>query len=178
MIPINNYEDKNMSKFVSKNANYMIVLRPGVPGSTVTGSQAQPGIYARFRDGQLITNDDNIIGMLKKHQGFGTDFIEVFPNEIDPYADSREDIEPAHVIQEIKYGQVERVMGSKKKVKVSAAAKKAMDDEVMRMAIKMLPVLLKSNPEILKAAVKSISEAEAKEKSVDKSEGIKDSPKE
>lgn len=148
------------TKFVSKNSNYMLVLKPGVEGNRALGTHTVSGIYVRFQDGSVDVKDQNIIEMLRSHPGFGNDFVEVRPEEIDPYADSREEIEPAHIVTEMKYGHAERVTGTPKPVKVTPQMKKILEKE----ALKMLPALLKSNPGLLKNLVVELAtEMKAKE---------------
>jgi hypothetical protein len=148
------------TKFVSKNSNYMLVLKPGVEGNRALGTHAVSGIYVRFQDGAVDVKDQNIIDMLKGHPGFGNDFVEVKPEDVDPYADAREEIEPAHIVTEMKYGHAERVVGTPKPVKVTPQMKKLLEKE----ALKMLPGLLKSNPGLLKDLVVGLAtEMKAKE---------------
>jgi hypothetical protein len=148
------------TKFVSKNSNYMIVLKPGVEGNRALGTHAVSGIYVRFQDGTVDVKDQNIIDMLKNHEGFGNDFVEVKPEELDPYADAREEIEPAHIMTEMKYGHAEKVVGTPKPAKMTPQMKKALEKE----ALKMLPGLLKSNPGLLKDLVVGLAtEMKAKE---------------
>lgn len=132
-------------KFVSKNSNYMIVLKPGVEGNRAIGTHAVPGVYVKFQDGSLSVNQDSIIDMLRTHPSYGMDFLEIKEDELDPFVDNREESEPGHVIQEIRYGHAEKSIGSPAKTKLTPAMKKLIETE----AVKMLPGLLKSNPKIL-----------------------------
>ena len=134
------------AKFVSKNSNYMIVLKSGIEGSRALGTHAIPGLYAKFTSGVLDVKEEKIAKLLREHPSFGTDFLEVKEAEVDPFADTREEIEPEHVISEIKYGHSEAMKGSPKKIKMTPQLKKVLETEAM----KMLPGLLKSNPKILK----------------------------
>ena len=133
------------TKFVSKNSNYMIVLKPGVEGNRNNGTHSIPGLYIKFQAGVVDVKEDSIVEMLRNHPGCGVDFVEVKQSEVDPYADSREDIEPPHTMSEIKYGHSEKTVASSRKVKLTPQMKKIVENE----AIKMLPDLLKSNPKIL-----------------------------
>lgn len=134
------------TKFVSKNSNYMIVLKPGVEGNRALGTHAVSGLYVKFQSGIIDVKEDSIIEMLRSHPSFGTDFIEIKENEIDPFVDNREDSEPAHVITEMEYGRPKGVVGAPSKVKLTPQMKKMIEGEAM----KMLPGLLKQNPKILK----------------------------
>jgi len=148
------------TKFVSKNSNYMLVLKPGVEGNRALGTHAVSGLHVRFQDGSVDVRDQNIIDMLRNHPGFGNDFVEVKLDEVDPFADTREEIEPAHIVTEMKYGHAERVVGTPKAVKMTPQMKKILEKE----ALKMLPALLKSNPALLKDLVVGLAtEMKAKE---------------
>lgn len=137
------------TKFVSKNSNYMIVLRPGVEGNRALGTHAVAGLYVRFQDGTVDVKEESVAKMLREHNGFNTDFVEVKPEELDPFKDSREEIEPAHIQSELKYGHVEKPVGTPKPVKMTPQVRKVIEKE----ALKMLPGLLKSNPALLKDLV-------------------------
>jgi len=141
------------TKFVSKNSNYMIVLKPGVEGNRALGTHAIPGLYIKFLSGMVDVKEDSIVEQLRAHPSYGVDFLEVKEADLDPFADAREESEPAHVISEIKYGHSEKAAGSSKKVKLSPALKKMIEGE----ALKMLPGLLKSNPKVLKDIIMGLA---------------------
>ena len=104
--------------------------------------------------------EESIMEMLRAHPGFGTDFVEVKPEEVDPYSETREEIEPPHFTTEIKYGHAENTAGVPRPVKMTPAMKKMVEKE----AKKMIPGILKNNPEILKdIIVKLAEEMKAKE---------------
>lgn len=134
------------TQFVSKNSNYMIVLRPGIEGNRAIGTHAIPGLYVKFQGGTLDVKEESIITLLRSHPSYGVDFLEIKHDEIDPFLHEREESEPAHIVQEIKYGHAEKAVGSPVKVKLTPAMRKVIEGE----ALKMIPGLLKSNPEILK----------------------------
>lgn len=156
------------AKFVSKNSNYMVVLRPGLEGNRTLGTHAVPGLYVKFLSGLVDIKEDSVIALMRAHPCFGTDFIEIKQEEIDPFLDSREDAEPDHVISEIKYGHAEntKVTGNKR-TKMTPGMKKLIETE----ALKMLPGLLKSNPKVLKDIIMGIA-ADMKTK-----EDVKETPK-
>lgn len=141
------------TKFVSKNSNYMIVLKPGVEGNRALGTHAIPGLYIKFQSGSVDIKEESIITMLRAHPSYGVDFLEVKQDEVDPFVDTREESEPEHVVSEIKYGHSEKASGSQKKVKLSPQLKKIIENEAM----KMLPGLLKSNPKILKDLIMDLA---------------------
>ena len=146
-------------KFVSKNSNLMIVLKPGVPGSTITGQQPTPGIYVRFQGGVVDIKEESIINMLRGHKGMGSDFIEIKQSEVDPYEHTRQDIEPIHNITEMEYGHIGKKISSKGKTILSPELKKLIENE----AVKMLPDILKKNPKILKDILQGLAEEVKKE---------------
>ena len=102
----------------------MVVLRPGVEGNRALGTHAVSGLYVKFQGGTVDVKEDSIIEMLRAHPSFGSAFIEVQQTDLDPYLDSREEIEPSHSIAEIKYGHVEKAIGSPRAVKLSPKLKK------------------------------------------------------
>lgn len=121
-------------KFVSKNSNLLIVLRPGIPGSHITGTPSKPMVSARFKDGVLDTDDSELIVMLRAHPAFGGDFISTEESlGTDPYAYLREGAEPEHTMTEIKFGQP---VGSGKPAKITfpPEVKKALQEQAMEMA--------------------------------------------
>lgn len=143
------------TKFVSKNSNYMIVLKPGIEGNRALGVHAISGLYIKFISGMVDVKDESLIEQLRAHPSYGVDFVEVKENEVDPYSDVREESEPDHFVAEVKYGHTEKIATtSNKKVKLSPQMKKLIEGE----AIKMLPGLLKSNPKILKDIITSMAE--------------------
>jgi len=149
------------TKFVSKNSNYMIVLKPGIEGNRALGTHAIPGLYIKFLSGMVDIKEESIIAQMRAHPSYNVDFLEVKDADLDPFADTREESEPAHFISEIKYGHTEKAQGSVKKMKLTPAMKKMIEGE----ALKMLPGLLKSNPKVLKDIIMELA-AEMKAKEV------------
>jgi hypothetical protein len=147
------------TQFVSKQSNYCVILKNGIEGNRILGTQPIAGMYVKFEGGIVTVKDEQMAKMLREHPGFGNDFIEVEEIGRDPYSDSRTDTEPEHIMSEIKYGHAEAVKGMAKPVKLTPAMKKVVEVE----ALKMLPSLLKENPEILKGIIMNLA-AEMKEK--------------
>lgn len=148
------------TKFVSKNSNYMVVLKPGVEGNRALGTHAVSGLYVKFQSGVVDVKEESVIALLRAHPSCGTDFIEVKEKELDPFADTREEIEPTHYSTEINYGHAEKKVGRPAKVKLTPQMKKLIEGEAM----KMLPGLLKSNPKVLKDMILSLAaEMQSKE---------------
>jgi hypothetical protein len=131
-------------KFVSKNSNLRIVLRPGIPGNHLTGQVPQPGVYVKFQDGVVEIKDEDTINMMRLHPGYNLDFIEVEENISDPYASSRREIEPAHQISAINYGHVEKVASSQQKVRLPAEIEKAIKEQAVAMAQELVKQMLPS----------------------------------
>ena len=153
------------TKFVSKNSNYMIVLRPGIEGNRNLGTHAVSGLYVKFQSGVVDIKEDSVVEQLRAHPSFGVDFIEVKQDEVDPFLDTRNEIEPIHVTSEIKYGHAEGKKASGAPTKLSPQMKKLIEGE----ALKMLPSLLKSNPAILKEVILGLA-AEMKSAEAPKTE--------
>lgn len=153
------------TQFVSKQSNYAIVLKSGIEGNRILGTQPIAGIYIKFEGGIVTVKDEKIAEMLREHPGFGNDFIEVEEIGTDPYSDTRNDVEPEHVMSNITYGHAEAVKGIAKPVKLTPQMKKLIESEAM----KMLPGLLKSNPQVLKDIITTMA-SEMKEKEDKKAE--------
>jgi len=150
-----------MTKFVSKQANYMIVLKPGTEGNRALGTQAVSGLYIRFQDGVVDIKEESIVNQLREHEKCGTDFVEVKDEEMkDPYAGTRVSIEPQHVMTEIDRGYAgKKTIEGEKKLNLSPEMKKAVKAE----ALKMIPQIIKEDPEMLKSILKNmVSDAESK----------------
>jgi hypothetical protein len=149
------------TKFVSKNSNYMVVLKPGKEGNRATGTQAVSGLYVKFDSGVVDIKDEAITEMMREHPDCGTAFVEVKENEIDPYAELREEAEPKHVTSEIKYGHIVGREGTPIKTNISPKVKELIKAE----AIKMIPGILKQDPELIKGILREMAaEAVAKDK--------------
>jgi hypothetical protein len=150
-------------KFISKNVNLRVVLRPGIPAEPITGRQPVAGLYAKFENGSLISNDETTIELLKKHPGFGPDYIMVEDGGVDPYKDTRKESEPEHSIQQIDYGHVGKSLTPKSGVKFTKEQKIAIEkmfkDGVKEEALKLVQSMLankspelpeEKKPEVLK----------------------------
>lgn len=143
----------------------MIVLRPGIEGNRALGTHSVPGLYVKFQAGVVDVKEDSIVTMLRAHTSFGTDFVEVKQNEVDPFVDTREEIEPVHTMTEMKYGHAEGKASVGRPTKLTPQLKKVIEKE----ALKMIPGLLKSNPKILKDIIMELA-AEMKAKETPKAE--------
>lgn len=140
-------------KFISRSSNYMITLRPGLQGNHLTGQASVPGLYIRFRDGIAEVKDEHTIELMKDSEGYKNgDFVAVDERGEDPFAENRSQLEPAHIISEMKYGHIENRKISEVPIKVPASVKKMIETEAKKMAKSMLP-------ELLREAVKEMSAA-------------------
>jgi len=160
------------TKFVSKNSNYTIVLRPGTEGSRALGTPTVPGLYVKFETGTVTIKEQEQIDMMRNHPGFGSDFIEVKDQEEDPYKETRTNMEPDHIHTEIKYGHAENRKASSHNVKVDPKLKAIIERE----AIKMIPGILKANPEILKGILSGLKEESEKTEEAPTIEATTESP--
>ena len=140
-------------RFVSKNSNLLIILKPSLPGNHLTGQAPVNGISVKFVDGMVEVKEQSIIDSMKNHPGFNIDFIAVEKESADPFEYLRNDTEPGHVLTEIKYGHAERSVGTKKKTTLNPEVKKYLQEEAKKMAKEMLPGMMK---EVLSALKKDV----------------------
>ena len=130
-------------KFISKNANLRVVLRPGIPANQMSGIAGQPGVYVKFQNGIVETKDEQIISQMHAHNGFNLDFIAVDDDGEDPFAAQREETEPVHILQNIKYGHSEeRRMSPNRKAKLDPQIKKLVDELAMAKVNQLLPKMV------------------------------------
>lgn len=161
-------------RFISKNANLRIVLQPGIPSDRSLGKAAVPGLYVRFMNGMVEIDDEETIKRMLAHDGFNKDFIKADDEGIDPYAKTRKESEPAHTLSEVKYGQVEKSVGTKVPIKFTDEQERAVDAMVENRAQALLKEVLKRSAEEAEAKkaeakpVEDKSEPKAEEKPVEK----------
>lgn len=142
-------------KFISKSANLLIVLSPGLQAQPLTGTPAKPTVSVRFKDGIAEVNQQELIDMMLRHPAFNSDFISADNIQKDPYADTRRSSEPAHTLTEMKYGTpVARqvVGGDSAFLNLPLEMQKTIKSLASEMAKSMLPDMLKSTLEGLVAA--------------------------
>lgn len=162
-------------KFVSKNSNLGVVLKPGFQGNAQLGTATVAGVYARFKDGVLETSDEWMIEKLQTHPGFNVDYIEVVDN-VDPYANTRAQSEPFHVLADMKNGHPERTtkapliaLTPEMKAAVLEMAKEMAKPIAQAQAIELAKGMLPSMmAEILKDA--GVKNNEAEEEKVESEE--------
>lgn len=156
-------------KFVSKNSNLHIILRPGIPAQPITGTPATPTLSVRFQDGQAEIRDDSLLQMMRQHPGYDVDFIEVSDGARDPYAAQRDESEPAHSISEIQFGHVVSTKSTKVKPKLPPEITEMIKAQATEIAKEMLREALPSAVQaVLEASQVSQSSAKMTAKEADK----------
>lgn len=124
-------------KFISKLSNYRVILRPGQPGSRMTGVLAVPGISVWFDGGIAeVKNEEHVKMMLELPAFKNGDFI-IDKDGKDPFFNSRKNIEPAHNIAEMEYGSVGKAVNPKPLVEISEVQKEVISKMATEMATKM-----------------------------------------
>lgn len=126
-------------KFVSKSTNLLIVLKPGMQASPLTGTPAIPSVSVRFKEGQAEVTNPEMIAMMLAHPGFNSDFISTEGLPSDPYANSRQESEPAHILTEMKFGTPTGRSVGNAPIKLSPEMQKLIEQMATNLAEKMLP---------------------------------------
>lgn len=135
-------------KFVSRNANLGVVLKKGVQGHPQLGTETISGVHARFKDGVLSTDDESLQQLLLKHPAFKLDYFLVEEGGDDPYANTRAQSEPAHIISDMKNGHPERVtkvpanITPELRASLMEIAKEMSKPMAMELAKQMLPSMV------------------------------------
>lgn len=152
-------------KFVSKNANYLAVLRPSVPGEPMAGRSPKPGLSVRFEEGSVEVVDEKICEKLMQHRGFDVDFFLVEVDAKDPFAEQRQESEPAHTLTGLKYGTPEKSTSSPRKIKLppelSDYISQSINEGVKEGMAKLIPDLVK---QLSEAATKKTGKKKTKVK--------------
>lgn len=149
-------------RFISKNSNLRIILKPGLPASPLTGTMAIPTVFVKFQDGEAYVENEDLIAAMKSHIGFNTDFIAVDEGAKDPFAHTRSEIEPAHHITEMKYGHADGTKSTPKKIVYTPEMQAAIQAEAMKMMQEMLPGAIAN---VLSQAKENIAVDKAREDS-------------
>lgn len=138
-------------RFVSKNSNLRVILKPGLPAEPLTGRASDPGISVKFLDGMLEVNDEIIIQKLMVCPACKVDFWPVEEGEWkDPFKYQREESEPAHIMTEFKYGRPDRTLSSAKKPKLSPEIEKMLNERAIEIAKELLPGMME---QMIKAGI-------------------------
>jgi hypothetical protein len=140
-------------RFISKSSNLLIVLRPGLSAQPMTGTPAKPTVSVRFKEGLADVPDGELTDMMLAHAGYDSDFISADTvSNVDPYAYARQEVEPQHIVTELKFGSpVGRTVTSGKQTLPPELAK-IVQDLAVTMAKEMLPNMVES---VLKGIVQS-----------------------
>ena len=142
-------------KFISKNSNLHVILRPGLPAQPLTGSPAKATISVRFQNGVADIQQEELVQMMLNHPGFNMDFIAADDRGTDPYSSHREDAEPQHVLTEMRYGHPVCRNVSPVKTKLPPELMQIVRIQAESMAKQMLPGMVE---EVLKSLVATKSE--------------------
>ena len=153
-----------MKKFISKNSNYRLILKHGIPPEPITGRLAVPSVWVKFQNGVAVVNDDELVELMLRHPAFNVDFIAEEEGAVDPYKSTRRDSEPVHDRVNIEYGHVGKnenpkspfVLPQDKQIELQNYIK----EEAKKMALQMAPTLAK---EILNNLAKSSEETKDKQ---------------
>lgn len=151
-------------KFVSRNANLMIVLRAGIPAQPITGTPAVPTLSVRFQDGVAEVRDAELIDMMTRHPGFKSDFVLVDDGQNnDPFAYFRQPVEPPHAVTEIKYGTPEKrtVVGGK--TVIPPELQKMIQEQAVAIAKEMLPGMVKETLQAMASVTQQSTTVDEKE---------------
>lgn len=152
-------------RFISKNSNLRLILKPGLPAEPLTGRPSDPGISVKFQDGLLEVTDQIIIDKMMSHAGLTMDFWAVADGELkDPFKHMREEIEPVHQIMEFKYGRPETMLTSPKKAKFAPEVEKMLNERAFEIAKELLPGMI---DQLLKAGIAKQAAEAAPEQKVD-----------
>lgn len=136
-------------KFISKAANYRIILRHGQRSEPLTGRLAVPGLYVKFEDGVAVIPSNGLAGvsreeifeMLKGHEAFGKDFVLVEDNDHDPYTTTRKQKEPEHTIFEMQHGAIVGAINAKRTPQIDQKQKALIMSMATEIAKQMAPKL-------------------------------------
>ena len=101
-------------KFISRIKNYGFVLRPGLPGNKFSGQPPQPGLHVRFKDNEVIVNDENVIKMMLDSSEYENhEFVTSDQEEADKILSTRIETEPRHNILELEHGAIAKNVNPK-----------------------------------------------------------------
>lgn len=155
-----------MAKFISKQSNYRVVLRPGIYGNRLSGQADIPGIYVKFESGIAVVDNEEIIAMLKKHGGYGKDKDFILSEESDSsFAEKRKDSEPGHTVQEMVYGHVGPKVGSPSAKEENTKLVKEMATQIAKEMVKeLLPTMAKELAEKMIKESNDVKDQEIKHK--------------
>jgi len=159
-----------IAKYVSKNQNLRLVLKPGISAEPVSGRASIPGVYVKFEQGMLDINEvtadrmglefEKLIEMVERHPSFNAGFDKLKDDEVDPYKNLRKSAEPEHDIVEITHGSIGKSLNPKPKLNLTNDQRKEVSKIAEEMAKKMAP---KMAMEILKNLAKEEKDKKAED---------------
>jgi hypothetical protein len=152
-------------KFISKNNRLLIVLQPGLPAEPLTGRQAVPQLSVRFIQGVAEVKDENTIAKMLNHPGFNIDFVCAEENGVDPYKNTRKEVEPAHVVTEMKYGHPEKSFSSPRPMVVSPEVQNFINKEVNERMMAFMEMI-----------TERLSKKDNKEEAADEAKDVENAP--
>lgn len=118
-------------------SNLRIILRPGIQAQPLTGSPAVPTLYVQFKEGVADVHDEELIQKMLNHPSMNKDFVQVEPNEIDPYKANRPST-PAQVTAVIENGRVVNRTAPPINNQLSPQMAQAIEQRAKEIAIQML----------------------------------------
>lgn len=152
-------------KFVSKNSNYRLILRPGIQAEPLAGRPAIAGVSVRFEDGIAKVDDPELINALLKHPKCNVDFVAVTEENEAVLTAKQSSSEPEHSIMNVQYGHVGQELNPKKPIPLTPELKKAIAEMAVPIAQEMAMTMLKqmvNSANKAPAAVKAKGKGKAK----------------
>jgi len=138
--------------FISKNSNYLIILRASEPAVPAIGKPAVRGLSVRFEDGKANVEDEEMCSLLLSHKMFKTDFV-LADGEVDPFEETRGSIEPEHNILEIKGGVIAGNVNPVKKDVLNKEQKKVVKEMAEEMAEKRFKEMMEEQAKQVKTDI-------------------------
>lgn len=141
-------------KFISKAANYMLVLKPSAPAEPLTGRNAVPGLSVRFENGVVDVQNEEIAKRMCEDRLFKVDFFLADEN-VDIFEKQRKDSEPVHSLTEINFGQPGKTISSPVKKKLPEELSKFVNESIEKGIKDGISKIL---PDLLEKVVKDTLE--------------------
>jgi len=157
-------------KFIARQQNFRVVLRPSIPGEKLTGRQPVPGLSVKFEGGIANVADDETCKLMLSHERFNIDFILKEEEALDPYY--RKPSEPDHNITNIEYGHVGKSINPKPLVQLNADKKKALTEMATEMAKSIAKdmakeMTMKILPDLVKQGVAEVLASQSKARNLE-----------
>ncbi len=154
-------------KFISKSSNLLIVLKPGLSANSLAGTVGRPTVSVRFKEGVAEVPEGELLDMMLAHPGMGGDYIAA-ETDFDPYASFRPEVEPQHIVTELKFGTpiaMRKEGGNKASLppELAALVKEMASNLAKEMLPGMVEATLKTIVENRKEETASVPEVEGEE---------------